>query len=115
MITILSWCILYLLDHEVNPHEHDTFIALIISGIILLLIIPIIGLTGLHIVLVARGRTTNEQISAKFQSVYNPFSKGCLANYCNILFGPVHTRYIPVKKQKQKTKVRSPSINPIFG
>ncbi|XP_053213234.1 palmitoyltransferase ZDHHC8-like [Panonychus citri] len=109
MITILSWCILYLLDHEVNPHEHDTFIALIISGIILLLIIPIIGLTGLHIVLVARGRTTNEQISAKFQSVFNPFSKGCLSNYCNILCGPVHTRYQPQAVRRKKR--RSPSVN----
>ena len=106
MITILLWCIIYLVDHNGAFRERDSIIAIVISVIIIFLIFPIIGLTGFHIILVARGRTTNEQVTGKFQSGFNPFSDGCLSNYCNILCGPVHTRY-----RSHARKKRSPSIS----
>lgn len=102
MITIFIWCLLYVLDHKNELRERDSVIALVILGIIIILFIPIIGLTGFHVILVARGRTTNEQVTDKFKGAYNPFSRGCMSNYCNILCGPVNISYVKHKKAKCK-------------
>ncbi|RWS30432.1 uncharacterized protein B4U80_06927 [Leptotrombidium deliense] len=88
MISIFVWCVIYVYEFRENLDDRDAVISMVIIGIITLLFIPIIGLTGFHIVLVARGRTTNEQVTGKFQGGYNPFSKGCATNCCYILCGP---------------------------
>lgn len=108
MITIFTWCVLYVLHHYESLHERESVIALVIIGIITVLFIPIIGLTGFHIILVSRGRTTNEQVTGKFRGAINPFSRGCLFNYCYILCGPVTTRYRP---QSRKLKGKYSTIS----
>lgn len=55
--------------------------------------LPIGGLTIFHIILVARGRTTNEQVTGKFQGAMNPFSRGFFLNCLYILCGPRYPGY----------------------
>ncbi|RWS00289.1 putative palmitoyltransferase ZDHHC8-like protein [Dinothrombium tinctorium] len=104
MISIFVWCVIYVYRFRENLHERDAVISMVIIGIITLLFIPIIGLTGFHIVLVARGRTTNEQVTGKFQGGYNPFSRGCVTNCCYILCGPQYPSYQTKRKKPNRKK-----------
>lgn len=70
-----------------------TVFSMILMGLVTVLAIPIFGLTGFHMVLVSRGRTTNEQVTGKFKGGYNPFSRGCWHNCCYTQFGPQYPRF----------------------
>lgn len=68
--------------------------SIVLIAIVIVLAIPIFGLTGFHMVLVSRGRTTNEQVTGKFKGGYNPFSRGCWHNCCYTQFGPQYPRSV---------------------
>lgn len=88
MATIFTFCLIYVLLNKDRLTDAATIISIVIIGVITVLFIPIFGLTGFHIVLVARGRTTNEQVTGKFKGGYNPFSHGCWTNCFYSLCGP---------------------------
>ncbi|CAF1249596.1 unnamed protein product [Adineta steineri] len=96
-------------DSLVPKSEHDiisstnlpksTFIGLsdyrfIICIVLLILLgllsIPIGGLTGFHMFLIARGRTTNEQVTGKYHQQGDVFTKGFLRNFAYLLCQPLY-------------------------
>ncbi|KFM69766.1 putative palmitoyltransferase ZDHHC8, partial [Stegodyphus mimosarum] len=115
MATIFSFCIVYILKHRDQLQHRDTIVTMVIIVIITLLFIPIYGLTGFHIVLLCRGRTTNEQVTGKFRGGYNPFSRGIVQNVCHTLCGPQYPRYKAPKKPKKQLSVAAPSVSARMG
>lgn len=101
MISIFVFCLLHVLHNAEDLTEPHTIVSVVIMGIIVLLILPILGLTGFHLVLVSRGRTTNEQVTGKFRGGYNPFSRGCSKNVAYTLCGPQYPRYLGRKPRSQ--------------
>ena len=92
MTSIFILCLIHVLHNRDNLTEPAVLVSIVVMGIISLLFIPIFGLTGFHMVLVSRGRTTNEQVTGKFRGGYNPFSKNCGYNCCYTLCGPQYPR-----------------------
>ncbi|XP_019874163.1 palmitoyltransferase ZDHHC8 isoform X2 [Aethina tumida] len=102
MISIFSLSLIYILNCKCDFKEPRPIVAMVLMGLVGLLSIPIFGLTGFHMVLVSRGRTTNEQVTGKFKGGYNPFSRGCWDNCCYTQFGP----QFPSLLKPQKYSVR---------
>ncbi|XP_013780375.1 palmitoyltransferase ZDHHC5-like [Limulus polyphemus] len=107
IISILSMCIIFILDHKDQLTDPASIVTFVVIGIIFLVFIPILGLTGFHFVLVSRGRTTNEQVTGKFRGGYNPFSRGCCSNICVALFGPQYPKYR--SPNKKATYISAPA------
>ncbi|OAD54347.1 Palmitoyltransferase ZDHHC5, partial [Eufriesea mexicana] len=104
MLSIFGLCLYFVWERKQQLGEVDTIVALVLMGVVILLSIPIFGLTGFHVVLVSRGRTTNEQVTGKFNGGYNPFSHGCLHNCCYTQFGPQYPSLIKPEKYSGKRR-----------
>ncbi|XP_074102996.1 zinc finger DHHC-type containing 8 [Cotesia typhae] len=109
MLSIFGLCLYFVLEHKQELGEVDTTIAMVLMGVVAILFIPIIGLTGFHVMLVSRGRTTNEQVTGKFQNGYNPFSRGCFHNCCYTQFGPQFPSLKKPEKYLEKRRGASAS------
>merc|ERR1719237_1207081 len=111
MTSIFILCLIHVINKKDVLTEAPVLISLIIMAIISLLFILIFGLTGFHMVLVSRGRTTNEQVTGKFRGGYNPFSKNCCYNCCYTLCGPQYpslkhpAKYVGRKPRKYTVPV----------
>ncbi|CAH0548147.1 unnamed protein product [Brassicogethes aeneus] len=104
MISIFSISLVYVLHYQRSFSDTEPIIAMVLMGLVTLLSIPIFGLTGFHMVLVSRGRTTNEQVTGKFKGGYNPFSRGCWDNCCYTQFGPQFPSLLKPQKYNVKRK-----------
>ncbi|XP_055846995.1 palmitoyltransferase ZDHHC8 isoform X2 [Episyrphus balteatus] len=98
MLSIFSLCLFYILKNMKDIRQTEPIVAICLMGIVTVLAIPIFGLTGFHMVLVSRGRTTNEQVTGKFKGGYNPFSRGCWHNCCYTQFGPQYPSLLKPEK-----------------
>ncbi|XP_052901030.1 palmitoyltransferase ZDHHC8 isoform X2 [Anopheles moucheti] len=115
MLSIFSLSLVYVLHKEKDKlTEVEPIVAMILMAIVTLLAIPIFGLTGFHMVLVSRGRTTNEQVTGKFKGGYNPFSRGCWNNCCYTQCGPQYPSLLkPQKYVARRSNKENQSISTI--
>uniref|UniRef100_A0A1I8N8J5 Palmitoyltransferase DHHC domain-containing protein n=1 Tax=Musca domestica TaxID=7370 RepID=A0A1I8N8J5_MUSDO len=114
MLSIFSLCLFYVLKIMPNIRHTAPIVSMVLMGIVTILAIPIFGLTGFHMVLVSRGRTTNEQVTGKFKGGYNPFSRGCWHNCCYTQFGPQYPSLLkPDKYAARRSHKENQAISTI--
>ena len=94
IISLLVLTTYFLMNNSMTRSFHTVVLPLIIIIITGIVSFPVVGLAAYHVILVLRGRTTNEQVSGKFGAGHNPFDQGCIKNCCSVLCGPVPPSYV---------------------
>lgn len=115
MLGVFSSGLIFVLHHRESLAALHTTVTLVVMCIAGLFFIPVLGLSGFHMVLVARGRTTNEQVTGKFRGGVNPFTRGCCGNVDYVLCSPLAPRYMLDPKKKPHVKIQPPFIRPDFS
>lgn len=112
IIDVFAFGLVYVLHHRHEldtPHAAVTMAVMCVAG---LFFVPVAGLTGFHIVLVARGRTTNEQVTGKFRGGVNPFTNGCCRNITYVLCRSQAPRYLGRWRSPQELEMQPPFLRP---
>ncbi|XP_043204416.1 palmitoyltransferase ZDHHC8B-like [Amphibalanus amphitrite] len=104
MVSIFGQCLVYVLHHRHSLGEVGVIVTLVIMCVIGVLLVPVLGLAGFHSILVSRGRTTNEQVTGKFRSGFNPFSRGCCSNCCRTLWAPLYPNVNRLAKEARRKR-----------
>uniref|UniRef100_H3DQX7 Palmitoyltransferase n=1 Tax=Tetraodon nigroviridis TaxID=99883 RepID=H3DQX7_TETNG len=112
IMAVFGFGLLFILCHRRNIDYLHSIVTLAVMCVAGLFFIPVAGLTGFHIVLVARGRTTNEQVTGKFRGGVNPFTNGCWKNVSHVLCRSQAPRYLGRKKGSQSVCVQPPFLRP---
>ncbi|XP_028304932.1 palmitoyltransferase ZDHHC5-A isoform X2 [Gouania willdenowi] len=112
IMAVFGFGLLFILYHRQNIDRLHAIVTLAVMCVAGLFFIPVAGLTGFHIVLVVRGRTTNEQVTGKFRGGVNPFTNGCWKNISNVLCRSQAPRYLGRKKCEQSVCVQPPFLRP---
>ncbi|KAF7664644.1 hypothetical protein LDENG_00170970 [Lucifuga dentata] len=94
---------------QVRTKCTPSLVVISISGLFL---IPVVGLTGFHLHLVSRGRTTNEQVTGKFHGGVNPFTRGCCSNLEYLVCSPISPQYTARPCNKADICVQPPFLKP---
>ncbi|XP_072293888.1 palmitoyltransferase ZDHHC5-B isoform X2 [Eucyclogobius newberryi] len=112
ILDVFCFGLVYVLHHQhelATPHSAVTMAVMCVAG---LFFVPVAGLTGFHMVLVARGRTTNEQVTGKFRGGVNPFTNGCSRNITYVLCRSQAPRYLGRLHRPQELEIQPPFLRP---
>ncbi|KAF7710201.1 palmitoyltransferase ZDHHC5-A [Silurus meridionalis] len=109
---VFGFGLLFILYHTQQLDQVHSAVTMGVMCVAGLFFIPVAGLTGFHIVLVARGRTTNEQVTGKFRGGVNPFTNGCWRNVTRVLCSSQAPRYVGMKRKAQAVSVQPPFLRP---
>ncbi|XP_037351910.1 palmitoyltransferase ZDHHC8 isoform X3 [Talpa occidentalis] len=113
MVGVVAFGLVYVLNHAEGLGAAHTTITMAVMCVAGLFFIPVIGLTGFHVVLVTRGRTTNEQVTGKFRGGVNPFTRGCYGNVEHVLCSPLAPRYVVESPRLPlATRLKPPFLRP---
>ncbi|CAL8276855.1 unnamed protein product [Merluccius merluccius] len=116
MVAVFTSGLLYVLSHLGDLWELHCFLdtgsGLVVVSISGLFLLPVLGLTGFHLFLVSQGRTTNEQVTGKFQGGVNPFTQGCCSNLEYLVCSPVTPQYTYRPCKTISIHVRPPFVRP---
>ncbi|KAM3913028.1 palmitoyltransferase ZDHHC5 isoform 1-T2 [Leptodactylus fuscus] len=102
----------YTLGHPDQLRDIPAAVTISVMCVAGLFFFPVAGLTGFHIVLVSRGRTTNEQVTGKFRGGVNPFSNGCCRNVSHVLCSSPPPRYIKRSPNQSVLSITPPFLRP---
>ncbi|XP_038837680.1 palmitoyltransferase ZDHHC5-B-like [Salvelinus namaycush] len=109
---VFGFGLLYVLYHTQQLDRVHSAVTMAVMCVAGLFFIPVAGLTGFHMVLVARGRTTNEQVTGKFRGGVNPFTNGCWKNVSHVLCSSQAPRYLGRKRKPHGVVVQPPFLRP---
>ncbi|XP_071322740.1 palmitoyltransferase ZDHHC8B isoform X2 [Trachinotus anak] len=112
MIGVFTFGLIYVLHHMDELWKLHCTVTLVVISISGLFLIPVLGLTGFHLYLVSRGRTTNEQVTGKFQGGVNPFTRGCCNNLEYLVCSPISPQYTARPCKKRVIHVQPPFLRP---
>lgn len=110
IMAVFGFGLLFVLYHRQSIDHLHAIVTLAVMCVAGLFFIPVAGLTGFHVVLVARGRTTNEQVTGKFRGGVNPFTNGCWKNVSHVLCSSQAPRYLGRRKCTQNVSVQPPFL-----
>uniref|UniRef100_A0A668U610 Palmitoyltransferase n=1 Tax=Oreochromis aureus TaxID=47969 RepID=A0A668U610_OREAU len=112
MIGVFTFGLIYVLHHMDELWKLHCTVTLVVISISGLFLIPVLGLTGFHLYLVSRGRTTNEQVTGKFQGGVNPFTRGCCNNLEHLVCSPISPKYTARPCRKAVIHIQPPFLRP---
>ncbi|XP_077427674.1 palmitoyltransferase ZDHHC5-A-like isoform X1 [Vanacampus margaritifer] len=112
IMAVFGFGLLFLLYHHQYIDRLHAIVTLAVMCVAGLFFFPVAGLTGFHIVLVGRGRTTNEQVTGKFRGGVNPFTNGCWKNVTHVVCSLQAPRYLAKKRYYPSMRVQPPFLRP---
>lgn len=103
MILLFTCCLIVILNRPI--HTKPVIAAISMAVLAGLLLFPIGGLFVFHLVLISKGRTTNEHVTGKYRGM-NFFSRGLIRNFAYLFCGSLSAQLKAVELKKRKRTIK---------